>query len=143
MTDRQNYILCTPLIRANALDAVRNAPPGYVVTVAEPRRTTDQNARLWAMLSDVANAKPEGRNWTPETWKAAFMHALGHQVRFCEGLDGSGPFPLGFHSSRLSVREMADLITSIFEYGDRNKVKWSEMKAGGFYDELVAREKAA
>jgi len=77
------------------------------------------------MLSDVSRAKPEGRKWTPETWKAAFMHALGHQVRFCEGLDGSGPFPLGFHSSRLNKQQMADLITTIIEYGDRHGVKWT------------------
>lgn len=78
------------------------------------------------MLSDISRAKPEGRHWTPETWKCAFMHVLGHQVRFCEGLDGSGPFPMGFRSSRLTVRQMADLITVIGEYGDRHGVVWTD-----------------
>ena len=77
------------------------------------------------MLTDIADAQPEGRQWTPETWKSAFLHYLGHQVRFCEGLMGTGPFPMGFHSSRLSVREMADLITCIQQYGDEHGVKWS------------------
>ena len=86
----------------------------------------EQNARMWAMLSDVSRSKPEGRHWVPETWKAAFMHTLGHQVQFCEGLDNSGPFPLGFRSSRLSVRQMADLITCIQEYGDRHGVAWTD-----------------
>lgn len=102
------------------------APADAVVRVSEATRNLDQNARLWAMLSDVARAKPEGRSWTPEVWKAAFMHALGHQVMFCEGLDGSGPFPVGFRSSRLTVRQMADLITCVAEYGDRHGVQWSE-----------------
>ena len=64
--------------------------------------------------------------WPPETWKAAFMHSLGHQCRFAEGLDGTGPFPIGFRTSRLTVRQMADLITVIYEYGDRHGVQWSE-----------------
>lgn len=134
MTERRTFHLISDQVRRNALMALRDAPDGLIVTIAPERRTTAQNARLWAMLSDVANAKPEGRNWTPETWKCAFMHVLGHQVRFCEGLDGSGPFPLGFHSSRLTVREMGDLITCISEYGDRHGVEWSETRRGGFLD---------
>lgn len=134
MTDRRTFVLVNERIRTNAARALQEVPDGYVVTIAEPTRNTAQNSKLWAMLSDVANAKPEGRNWTPETWKCAFMHALGHQVRFAEGLDGSGPFPLGFHSSRLSVREMADLITCIDEYGTRHGVEWKETRKGGFFE---------
>ena len=122
----QTVILRGTSQRALACQLVQRAPADAVVTIREATRNADQNARMWAMLSDVARAKPEGRRWTPETWKAAFMHSLGHQVLFCEGLDGSGPFPVGFRSSRLSVRQMADLITSISEYGDRHGVQWSE-----------------
>lgn len=122
----QTIILRGPSQRAFAKRLVDAAPADAVVNVREATRSTDQNARMWAMLSDVSRAKPEGRRWTPETWKAAFMHALGHQVQFCEGLDGAGPFPLGFRSSRLSKREMAALITCIAEYGDRHGVEWSE-----------------
>jgi len=94
--------------------------------VREATRNLDQNARMWAMLSDVSRAQPEGRKWVTEAWKAAFMQSLGHQCQFAEGLDGSGPFPIGFRTSRLSVRQMADLITVISEYGDRHGVQWSE-----------------
>jgi len=125
---KRTFILHTPLIRENACRAIIKAEPGYVVTIAEPKRSSEQNNLLWALLSDLADAKPEGRQWTPETWKSAMMHALGHQVRFCEGLMGTGPFPLGFHSSRLSVREMADLITTIQAYGDEHGVKWSHVE---------------
>jgi len=122
----QTVILAGPSQRAFAKQLIDRAPANGVVTVREATRNNDQNARMWAMLSDVSRAKPEGRCWTPETWKAAFMHALGHQVQFCEGLDGSGPFPLGFRSSRLTVRQMADLITVIGEYGDRHGVRWTD-----------------
>lgn len=100
------------------------APDYAVVTIKAGDRSLDQNAKMWAMLSDISRAKPEGRRWTPETWKCAFLHSLGHQVKFAEGLDGSGPFPLGFRSSKLNKTQMADLITVIQEYGDRHGVLW-------------------
>lgn len=128
----QTFHLISDRIRTNAMLAVRNAPDNAVVTIAEKRRSTPQNRKLWAMLRDIADAQPEGRQWTPETWKAAFMHVLGHQIRFAEGLDGSGPFPVGFHSSRLTVAEMADLITCIQEYGDRHGVEWREVERTGW-----------
>lgn len=102
------------------------APADAVVSIREATRSNDQNAKLWAMLSDISRAMPEGRRWTPETWKAALMHSLGHQVQFCEGLDNSGPFPLGFRSSRLTVKQMADLITCVLEYGDRHGIQWTD-----------------
>lgn len=101
------------------------APVDAVLNIKEATRNADQNARMWAMLSDVSRAKPEGRMHTPDVWKALFMHALGYESRFLTGLNGE-PFPAGFRSSRLSVRDMADLITFIAEYGDRHGVRWSE-----------------
>lgn len=128
----QTVILRGDAQRALAVDLIRRAPPDYVVTIKEPGRNLDQNAKLWAMLSDVSRAKPEGRHWMPETWKAAFMHSLGHQVQFCEGLDGSGPFPLGFRSSKLSKAQFARLIETVYEYGARHGVAWSEPPPPGF-----------
>lgn len=122
----QTVILHGRSQREYAKTLIDKAPPDAVLTIREAKRTTEQNSKLWAMLSDVSRSKPEGRNWTPETWKAAFMHFLGHQVQFCEGLEGSGPFPIGFRSSRLTVKQMADMITIITEYGDRHGVKWTK-----------------
>lgn len=136
--DKQTFILVTDRVRDNALSAVRDAPAGWRVKVEPPLRSGDQNSKMWAMLNDVARAKPEGRNWPPETWKAAFMHFLGHQVMFAEGLDGTGPFPLGFRSSQLSVRQMVDLIDCIYRYGDEHGVEWRETRKGGFFDEAAA-----
>jgi len=138
MMDKQTFILVTDRVRDNALSAVRDAPAGWRVKVEPPLRSTDQNSKMWAMLNDVARAKPEGHNWPPETWKAAFMHFLGHQVMFAQGLDGTGPFPLGFRSSQLSVRQMVDLIDCIYRYGDEHGVEWRETRKGGFFDEAAA-----
>lgn len=122
----QVLILRGDVQRRLAKDLIDRAPTDARIEIKEASRSGDQNAKMWAMLSDVSRSKPEGRRWTKETWKCAFMHALGHQVQFCEGLDDSGPFPLGFRSSRLTVRQMADLITCIQEYGDRHGVAWSD-----------------
>lgn len=122
----QTVILRGASQRTLAKQMIDRAPADAVIRISEATRNADQNAKLWAMISDISRAKPEGRHWTPETWKCAFMHSLGHQVLFCEGLDGSGPFPIGFRSSRLTVRQMADLITVVSEYGDRHGVQWSE-----------------
>ena len=121
----QTVILWGRRARVKAQAVIDAAPEGSVVTVAPPRRSLPQNAKMWAMLSDVSRAKIEGRRWPPETWKAAFMHSLGHQVQFAEGLDGAGPFPLGFRTSRLSKLQMGDLLTCIAEYGDRHGVEWT------------------
>ena len=120
--------------RRFALHCVEHAEEGSVVTIRPPKRSIEQNNKMWAMLADIAKSKPEGRQWTPETWKCAFMNARGHQIKFAEALDGSGPFPMGFKTSQLGIREMADLITFIQEYGDRHFVKWNDTLQGGWYE---------
>ena len=118
----QTVILDSHYRREQARRLVDAAPVGSVMTIAAPRRSVDQNDKMWALLSDISRAKPEGRMWPPDTWKAAFMHLLGHQVRFAEGLDNSGPFPVGFKSSRLTKQQMSDLIECATEYAIRHGV---------------------
>ena len=121
----QVIILAGTSARSKAHRLIEAAPPGSVVEVRPPRRRPSQNDKMWAMIGDVSRAKPEGRRMTADTWKAAFMHACGHAVQFEMGLDGGPPFPTGFRSSRLTVGQMADLITFIAEYGDRHGVEWT------------------
>jgi hypothetical protein len=105
---------------------VEQAPAGAVMNIRPATRSNQQNSKLWAMLSDVSRAKPEGRELTPEVWKALFMAALGHAVRFEPGLDGNGVVPVGFRSSRLTKAQMGDLFEVIYEYGARHGVQWSD-----------------
>lgn len=121
----QTVVLHTDPARMEARRLVDLAPPGSVVKISPPSRTTDQNAKLWAMLSDVSRAMPEGRRHTPEDWKAIFMNACGWEVQFIEGLDGR-PFPQGFRSSRMTKQQMSDLIEFILSYGDQHGVRWTD-----------------
>jgi hypothetical protein len=121
----QTVILRGPGQRSLAKQMIECAPLDAVVTIRPATRSLDQNARLWAMISDVSRAKPEGRTHTPEVWKCLFMHACGHAVQFEMGLNGQ-PFPVGFRSSKLKKHEMSDLMECVSEYGARHGVAWSE-----------------
>ncbi len=96
-----------------------------MVTIRPERRSEDQNAKMWAMLSDVSQAMPEGRRHTPEVWKQLFMHACGWSSQFEMGLNGE-PFPTGFRSSRLTKAQMSELIECIYERGAVWGVRWSD-----------------
>jgi len=111
--------------RAAARHLVDVAPAGSVMSLSPPKRTLDQNALMWALLSDVSRAKPEGRTLTPDVWKALFLHSLDHAQRFEMALDGKGMVPVGFRSSRLSKEQMSDLIEVIREFGARHDIQWS------------------
>lgn len=121
----QTVILSGRGQRAIAHQLIDKAPPYAVVNIRKPRRTTDQNAKLWAMLSDVSRAKPDGRMLTVDVWKALFMSACGHAVQFEAGLDGA-PFPIGFRSSRLTKGQMSDLLEFISAWGAEKGVEWSD-----------------
>lgn len=122
----QAVILRGSHARDNAHRLVTRAPEGAVVNIREASRTGEQNDKMWAMLSDIARAKPQGRVLTTEVWKALFMASCGHQVRFEPTLDGQGVVPLGFRSSRLTKAEFSDLIEAIYAYGAEHGVLWSE-----------------
>lgn len=121
----QTVILKTDGQRALAHRLIDSAPVDAVLNIKEAKRTLDQNAKLWAMLSDVSRSKPNGRMMTTERWKAVFMQACGHAVQFEMGLDGA-PFPVGYSTSRMSKSEMSDLIEFIYAWGSENSVRWSE-----------------
>ena len=121
----QTVILRSSSQRALAKQIIDRAPADAVVQISEAKRSSDQNAKMHAMLSDISRAKPEGRRHTPEVWRSLMMSACGHAVQFEHGLDGQ-PFPIGFRSSRLTKAQMSDLIEFIYEYGARHDVRWSE-----------------
>jgi hypothetical protein len=121
--------------RAALVQMVERAPVGMALNISQPSRSAEQNAKMWAMLSDIVQTRIEGRMWTVEVWKCAFMQALGHEVQFAEGLDGSGPFPIGYRSSHMTKSQMADLITIIIQYGDQHGVQWTDPR-------MIAQEAA-
>lgn len=122
---KQQFRLVNATVRQNAMQAVSDAPEGMIVAISEPTRSSIANAKLWAMLADISKAMPMGRRHTPDDWKAIMMSACGWEVQFIEGLDGR-PFPQGFRSSRLTMKQMSDLISYMYAFGADHNVRWSE-----------------
>ena len=54
---KQTFIMSHDLARQRAIQAVKDAPEGYAVTVGEPTRTLDQNAAQWPYLAGFAAQK--------------------------------------------------------------------------------------
>ena len=107
------------------------APVGTRVEFKKPRRTLPQNARLWAMLTDVARQiKWHDERYTPEEWKLMFMDALNREIRFAPALNGRGVVNLGTSSSDLSVEEMSDMIELIFAFGAEHGVVFQDELRG-------------
>lgn len=112
--------------RKKAIELILAAPQGAICNVRQATRSGEQNAKLWAMLSDVSRAKPEGREYPPEIWKSLFMADVGFEPRFEPSLSGRGVVPIGYKSSRLTKGEFSDLIEAIYAYGAEHDVSWTE-----------------
>lgn len=109
--------------RQRVAQTARSCPPGTRVEFKVAKRTTDQNSRMWAMLTDVAQQKEHcGRRYPTTVWKCIFMSALGQEMVFVPSLDGSGVIPLGHRSSDLSKAEMSELMEFIAAWGAQNGV---------------------
>lgn len=125
----QTYRLVSLAQRDRVKRIAESAPHGVIVEFREPTRTTEQNALMWALLTDIARAKPQGRVMSVDAWKALFMHAAGFQCTFEPSLDGKGVVPLGFKSSRLNKIEFSELIECIHAFAAEHGVELSDQAA--------------
>src|ERR1700744_2259392 len=115
---RALLILSNQDVRKRAVDWISKAPDGTRVEYKGPKRSLDQNAKLWACLTDVATqAVHNGKKYPAEIWKVLFMDACGREIQFIPKLDGTGFIPFGHSSSDLSKKEMSELIEFIHAWG--------------------------
>lgn len=113
--------------RERAASWVWQAPSGTRLEFKASRRTLPQNARMWAMLTDIASqVQWHGARLAPEDWKLVFMDALKREQRLVPSIDGSGFVSLGWSSSDLSKAEMGDLMELISAFGAEHGVKFQD-----------------
>jgi NinB protein len=106
------------------IKALLFAEKRLIVEVKEATRSTEQNARMWAMLTEVSNQVVwHGRKLTPEEWKHVFTASLKRQD-VVPGLDG-GFVVLGQSTSKMGVREMGELMELISAFAAQQGVKFS------------------
>lgn len=114
-------------IREQAKTWVDKAPAGTRIEFKAPRRTTDQNAKFWAMLTDIARQLTwHGVKLTTEDWKLIFLDSLKREMRIVPNIDGTGFVNLGRSSSDLSKAEFSDLIEIMMAFGAKHGVVWSD-----------------
>ncbi len=127
MSDKRTFILVHPQARANAVHAVKTTPDGYAVIIRPPTRSLDQNAKLWAALTDVSRQVVwHGRKLDPESWKHVFTAALSKQD-VVPGIEG-GFVVLGKSTSKMTKAEMAELIELITAFGVQQGVAFGDQQ---------------
>lgn len=125
MSDKRLFILAHTEARHRAMSCVAEAPQGYTVTVQEPRRNSDINAALHARLGEIADrVEWAGKRWDVETWKrllvAAWTRATGERTLILPALDGHGVDIVFRRTSKMTQREMSDLIEFINAWAAEN-----------------------
>jgi hypothetical protein len=124
MSDRQFFSLVHDTARQMAVRAVTRAPAGYVVEVKPKTRTLDQNAKLWALLTDLSEqVNWHGQKLTPDEWKIVMTASIRRQ-RVLPGIDG-GFVAIGESTSKMTVKEFSDLVELITAFGAQHEVRFS------------------
>ncbi|HEX7687559.1 MAG TPA: recombination protein NinB [Burkholderiaceae bacterium] len=111
----RTFRLVHPIARANAIEAIRQAPDGYAVTIKPRRRSLDQNAKFHAICSDLERSGLafRGKARTSAQWKAILIsgHAIATQqeCEVVEGIEGE-VINLRESSAAMSVQRGSSLI---------------------------------
>ena len=131
---KQTYILAHPTARQRAVDAVRNAPEGFCVTVAEPTRSLEANAAQWPILQAFADqlkwpVNGSMESLTAEEWKDILTAAFKREtVRVAMGLDGVMVM-LGARTSQMGKREFSEWLDFLHATAAARGVELEEVAA--------------
>lgn len=114
----------------------------------DPKRTPDQNRKLWPMLTDISRQKPwphtRGGEWVIDTmpqpsWKAVLTAAFEKEMQMAQGI-GGGTVMVGASTSNYGIRKFSDFIEFLYAQGAEWGIVWSERSQKNFAD---VREMAA
>jgi len=127
----KTFVLHNDSYKSNAIRYIQNLPtkPLFKCNIQEVKsiRSIEQNAKMWAMLTDISSQVDwYGNKLTKEEWKIVLTAGLKQQ-KVVPGLDG-GFVAIGSSTSKMSIAEMADLITLGYAFGNEKGVKWSEVE---------------
>lgn len=95
-----------------------------VVEVRPETRSLEQNARLWAMLTDISKqVEWYGHRLTPDEWKDVFSASL-KRTKVVPGLDG-GFVVCGQSTSKMTIAEMCELQELMEAFGAQKGVRFT------------------
>ncbi|MFK3971164.1 recombination protein NinB [Pseudomonas sp. NPDC087358] len=110
------------------------------IVIEDLDRSSDQNRALHAMLTDIARQVDHaGRKWDVLIWKrlltAAWLRESGEQPQMIPAVDGNGFDVIYERTSKLGVKQCAELIEWVAAFGAEHQVRWTQKdRWGGRYD---------
>jgi hypothetical protein len=111
--------------RAKVCRWAQNVEPGTVIEFRKARRSQDQNALLWAMLTDVSKqVEWYGQKLTAEDWKDVFTASL-RKSRVIPGIEAGSFVVLGMRTSDMTKDEFSNLIELIHAFAAERGVVFS------------------
>lgn len=119
---RAVLILRSAFDRRRAKDWIDRADSLSRIEFKGPARSNDQNAKMWAMLTEIAlQVEWHGAKLKPDDWKVMFTASL-RKARVVPNLEGDGFVVLGMSTSDMSKSEFSDLLESMHAFGAENGV---------------------
>lgn len=126
---RKHFILVNENVKQYAIQQIQSLPidadKPLVIEVKEKTRSLDQNAKLWATLTDISEQiEWYGKKFNPEDWKHIFSASLSKQ-EVVPGLDGDF-IVLGKSTSKMTITQMRDLIELAQAFGAERGVIFND-----------------
>ena len=119
MADKRIFRLVHNEARERAVKHIWEAPDGYTVTVQEPFRNLEMNAKFHAICSELEKAKVQwfGKARDAAAWKVLLVS--GHAVVTKEGAD----IVPGLEGEQVNIRESTALMSktrgaSLIDYAE-------------------------
>lgn len=106
----------------------RNVPVGTTVEFRAPRRSSEQNALMWSLLSQISEQVIwYDQKLSSEDWKDVLTASL-RKANVVPGIDAGTVVPLGMRTSQMTKQELGDLIELIYAFGAERDVKFRELE---------------
>jgi hypothetical protein len=104
-----------------------------VVTLSRPKRNLQQNALMWALLTEVSRqVNWYGQKLSPEDWKNVCSASLTKQDPV-PGIDG-GVVMVGTSTSKMTKQQFSALIEVIYAFGCQQGVKFKQDTVNEYLD---------
>lgn len=126
----QYFILAHDQAREGAVQAVMQAPEGYVVEIKPKTRTGEQNSLLHGQFTDLSNqVKWYEQSFNTTVWKRlctySYLREVNESPLLIPALDNNGMDIIYERTSKMSVNQVTGLIEWTYAFGAENNVEWT------------------
>lgn len=144
--EKRHFILISPHVRRNAIQALLAAPDMYSVALSPPARSHDQNAMFHAICSDIAKSGFQwaGKKRPLEAWKVLLVsaHTVAtndekHKAEIVPGIENEF-VNIRESTARMSVGRTTSLIEYALAWCVSNRIPLNETRLNGFIQEHAA-----